>query len=221
MPRKKKHTGAGAVVKVLLRYIHPSVEIRSKYVNPDKGERLYGCVVLKKGIKVVNRKDQAVIIFCHEEFENTKLYAVSRYVAIEEEGPSTEFFNDEDNGGVDEEAVENTTVVCEEVEYTSIRDAITLIDHLRVGGEVEATEFQNAGLTVDNDNDPLPENLPRTSNSNTDNECTYQDWGHNGIYHRKNAINNNTLPQLKVTKPTDFNYLSYYLLQSTLKKQSL
>ena len=116
--------GAGAVVKVLLRYIHPSAEIRSKYVNPDKGKRLSGCVVLKKGIKVVNRKDQAVIIFCHEEFENTELYAVSGYVAIEEEAPSTEFFNDEDNSGVDEEAVENTTIVCEEVEDTSIRDTI-------------------------------------------------------------------------------------------------
>ena len=58
---------------------------------------------------------------------------------------------------------------------------------------------------MDKDNDLLPENLPRTSNPNTDNECTYQDWGHNGICHRKNAANNNTLPQLKVTKPTDFN----------------
>ena len=82
---------------------------------------------------------------------------------------------------------------------------ITLIDHLRVGGEIEASEFQNAGMSVDNDNDLLPENLPRTFNSNTDNECTYQDWGHNGVCHRKNAVNNNTLPQLKVTKPTDFN----------------
>ena len=25
------------------------------------------------------------------------------------------------------------------------------------------------------------------------------------IWHRKNAVNNDTLPQLKVTKPTDFN----------------
>ena len=130
MPGKKKYMGAGAVVKVLLRYVHPSAEIRSKYVNPDIGERLSGCVLLKKGIKVVNRKDQAVIIFRHEEFENTELYAVSRYVAIEEEGPSTESFNDEDNGGVDEEAVENITVVCEEVEDISVRDVVTLIDHL-------------------------------------------------------------------------------------------
>ena len=116
--------GAGAVVKLLLYYIYPSAEIRSKYVNPDKGEQLSGCVILKKRIKVVNWRDQAVIIFCHEEFKNIKLYAVSWYVAIEEECPSTKFFNDEENGSVDEEAVENTTIVCEEVEDTSIRDTI-------------------------------------------------------------------------------------------------
>ena len=62
----------------------------------------------------------------------------------------------------------NTTEVAEEEEDTSICDAINFIDHLRVGGEVEPTEFQNVGLAVDNDNNPLSENLAsRTSNSNT------------------------------------------------------
>ena len=106
---KKKCMGTGAIVKVLLHSIHLSLEIRSKYDNPDKGEQLSRCVVAKNWNKVINWREQAVIIFCHNEFANNKLYAVSRYVAIKEEGLSTEFFNDEDKDSVDEEAVVNTT----------------------------------------------------------------------------------------------------------------
>ena len=121
--------------------------------------------------------------------------------------------------------MENTTEVAEEEEDTSICDAIALIDHLRVGGEVGPTEFQNAGLTVDNNYNPLPENLPsHTSDLNTDNECTYQDWGDNGMYHRKKAVNNNTLPQLSVTKPTIFNnwlQLFEFLFMSKYIKETI
>ena len=78
MPHRKKCMGTGAVVKVLLRYIHSSAEIRSKYTNPGKGEQLCGYLFVKKGTGVMNRRQQAVIIFCHDEFDNTELYAVSR-----------------------------------------------------------------------------------------------------------------------------------------------
>ena len=102
MPRKKKSIGVGANVKVLLRFIHPSAEIRAKYTNPSKGERLCDCLVIKKGKKVVNRKEQDVIFFCHDDFPNIDLYAVNRYISIVEEGWSTDYFNGEDT----DEAVE-------------------------------------------------------------------------------------------------------------------
>ena len=50
-------------------------------------------------------------------------------------------FNDEEKDGVDEEAVGNFTEVAEEEEDTSICGTINFIDHLRVGGEVESTDF--------------------------------------------------------------------------------
>ena len=212
MPRRKKCLGAGAAVKVLLRYIHPSAEIGSKYTNSGKGEQLCGCLVVKKGTRVVNRRQQAVIIFRHDEFDNTELYAVSRYVSIEEEGPASQFFIDEDKddddtgtGNVNDDVVEEDTL---------INEAIRRIDNLRVGSEVDVSDFNNAGLAVDNDNDPLPENLPsrRSATTNTENECTYQDWGHSGICNRRSEVNSNTLPQLKVPDPSNFNRLQLFEL---------
>ena len=213
MPRKKKRIGYGAVVKVLLRYIHPSAEIRAKYVNPNKGDRLCGCVVTEKGVRVVNRKEQDVIIFVNDEFPDIELYAVSRYISIEEEGPPSEFFSDEPTGNVVAEAVtgNNNEDVAEEDALVS--EAIRRIDNLRVGGEVDISDLNNAGLAVDNDNDPLPENLPsRRSTTNAESECIYEDWGHSGICHRRNVVNNNTLPQLKVANPTNFNRVDLFEL---------
>ena len=170
MPRKKKSIGVGANVKVLLCFTHPSAEIRANYTNPSKGERLCDCLFIKKGKKVVSRKEQVVIFFRHDDFPNVDLYAVTRYILIVEEGPSTYYFND----GETDEAVEGeeNNGGPEIEEDTSITDVICRINPLRIGGEVERQEFENVGLVVDND--PLPENTP-TEQNNTDNECSYQE----------------------------------------------
>ena len=173
---------------------------------------------MEKGIRVVNQKEQFVIIFTHNEFPDIELYAVNRYFSIEEEGPPSEFFNDERTGDTVAGAVNinnNEDVVEED---TLISEAIRQIDNLRVGGEVEASDLHNAGLAVDNDNDPLPENLPsRRSTTNTESECTYQEWGHSGICHRRNVVNNNTLPQLKVANHSNFNRVQLFELLFTTK----
>ena len=54
-------------------------------------------------------------------------------------------------------------------EDTSITDAIRQINCLRIGGEFERRKFENVGLVVNDNNDPLPENTP-TERNNTDNE---------------------------------------------------
>ena len=202
MPRKKKAMGAGAVVKVLLRYIHPSAEIRAKYANPEKGDRLCGCKVLKKDQKVVNRREQAVIVFYHKEFPLVELYAVTRYVSVEEEGPPEDFFGD-DETAVEDEVVQRPNVNVEESNHeeddTPMSAILEQIAGLHVGGEIEANEFANAGLVVDNDNDPLPENLLPQDNTVNTNACVYEEWGHSGICHRRKDVSNVINPQLKVS----------------------
>ena len=97
---------------------------------------MFGC---KKGKKAVNRKEQAVIFFYHDEFPNIDLYAVTRYISIVEEGPSTDYFNDEETDEAVEDDDNNEGPEMEE--DTSITDAILQINHLRIDGEVETREF--------------------------------------------------------------------------------
>ena len=103
--------GIGAVVHVLMRFVHPSQNIRDKHPNPDKGRRLEGCVVTGKCTKKVSRREQTVITFRCDEFDDVELYAVKRYCRITEEGPAESFFSThdivvkaeavEDNGAID------------------------------------------------------------------------------------------------------------------------
>ena len=93
-------------------FIHPSAEIRAKYVNPSKGERLYECLVVKKGKKVINQKEQAVIFFHHDEFPNIELHAITWYISVVEEGTWTDYLNDEE---IDED-VEGKNDTKEELE---------------------------------------------------------------------------------------------------------
>lgn len=67
---RKKHICAdeGSVA------LHPPISRnRAKYVNQNKGDRLSGCfVIMKKWNRVVNQREQAVIIFTRDEFPMMK-----------------------------------------------------------------------------------------------------------------------------------------------------
>ena len=88
-------------------------------------------------------------------------------------------------------------VLDHEEDDTPMSEILEQISTLCVGGEVEDTEFVNAKLVVDNDNDLLPENLLQQQTNTTTDECVYLEWGHSGICYRKNVVNNVINPQLK------------------------
>ena len=78
-------------------------------------------------------------------------------------------------------------------------------------------DFENAGLVLDGNNNPLPENVPVEQN-NIDSKCTYLQWSHRGNSYRKNVVGNiNALPQLKVTDSTNFSRLQLFELLFTTK----
>ena len=72
--------------------VHPSKHIRDKFPNlPDK-QRLEGVVVLRKEIKSINHREQEAIIFRHDDFADTELYASQRFCRILEECPAVDYF---------------------------------------------------------------------------------------------------------------------------------
>ena len=108
-----------------------------------------------------------------QDYENKELYAVERYVCITKEGAPEHFF---DSLVVGEDL---STIEIEEPELLPALPA-------RGGHGFEAEEIETmrtAGVVIDDDNEPAPENIPNTEE--TSEGATYEDWGHTGICNKK------------------------------------
>ena len=196
MARKKKTMGAGAVISVLSKLIHPSEHIREKFINPVDGHRLEGGVVLRLETKSINRRDQRAIVFRHEDFESVELYAVQRFCRIETEGHSDHFFKENSEEGEGEQLqVANLDEMEGEVLPESISELIVNVAGHNYVEAIDVQQIRNY-VETDVDNQPLAENLGDVSN---DNDVCSKEWGHNNICPRKQVTNGvNVMPTLNV-----------------------
>ena len=112
------------------------------------------------------------IIFIHDDFKENEtmmeLYAVERLVKVELEGPSDFFFEavvvgDDANTVGDPTAQEILPDVVQESRYQH-------------HPEVDCDEVHGAGVEVDDDNLPTPENIPTP---NEEVQSVTGDWGFN------------------------------------------
>ena len=189
--------GIGATVRVLKRLIHPSAEIRDKFKNMKKDDKLGNCLVIKKEERLVNRRQQTCVVFRHDDFPNKELHAVERFCQIITEGLASEFFSDEIDEMIEEVMMEDRAVV--EAEENNVEDAaIESIDRFRAGGEVDAVDVMEADLVVEDDNLPLAENMIEQESDNTTPECQYEKWGHSGICYRRQQVSTYMMPALKI-----------------------
>ena len=190
MPRKKKIMGTGAVVSVLSKFVHPSKEIRDKYPVRAPTHRLEGCVVIREAVKTINRREQAAIIFTHDDFPNAALYACGRHLKIIEEADPEMAFNKEGERSGSRQRT-NTEVGNDgkEEEVMFSAEVVKMMDSIRLGGDVGDEELLNRRdeIEIDDDRDPLPENLMPVVEGAA-NECHFSEvWGHDGLCHRRVA----------------------------------
>ena len=167
--------------------MHPSKLIIRKYPNCTAQTRLENLLTIKEGTRLVNKKQQRVIFFRHDDFEGTEICCVRQWVKIVQEGHQQHFFDESNTeqsntGG----AVDN---------FRSVEEN---------GDEIEATIFyanncaediamvRNQGLYVDDDNDPAPENVP--TGTATDDQG--QEWGWSGTCNRTAAAAQNHCPYI-------------------------
>jgi hypothetical protein len=119
-------------------------------------------------------------VYRHDDFEGTELHCVQRWSKVETEGAASYIFGTDDTN----EEEEKEEGASDPVVDTPIPQQV-----LHAGNHAEdIAEIRGMGFSVDDDNEPAPENIPlpqeNNNNSATDDGRT---WGWAGIDHRKQA----------------------------------
>ena len=97
-------------------------------------------------------------------------------------------------------------------EETALPDEVQLIINRCVGGKMQDDgELAGLRLVVENDNDPLSENLIPPTNAQNE-KCKYNEWGHSGICYQKSIISNTIMPSLKVRHADSYNRVQLFEL---------
>ena len=172
----KKHLGVGAQCSVANKYLHPAKVIADRYPNATAHSRVDKLLVVDIGKRMVNKKEQSVINFRHDDFENTAVYCVKRWARIETEGAPEHFF-ERPQAMLPEDSVVARRAVLD----TPVQDIESNIFHAGNCAE-DIAMVRNQGLMVDDDNEPAPENIPVPGTVEVDNGGT---WGWDGTCKRK------------------------------------
>ena len=179
MPRKLR-LGIGAKCTVKTKYMHPAKTVSDKYPNYTAQSVMENLLTIRTEIKKVNRRDQACVIFRHDDFEGTELHCVTRWAKVVEQGAAEHFFENEGNtAATANDGAPNQADAPEEVPLGE--------EIFRAGDNAEDIALvRGQGLNVDDDNEPAPENVRELTQEN-EQEVNAEDepWGWNGQDHRK------------------------------------
>ena len=191
---KKKQLGVGAVCIVLTKYLHPAKVINEKYPNATSSSRTGGLICMKKEKRIVNKREQEVAVFRHDDFA-VEIYSVLRWVKVEHEGDSEDIFEEDESN-------ENPNVA-EEEELPEEGDIIpqSVFDSSGVSEDIAMVIGQ--GFQVDDDNEPAEENVPTpTVDDSTNSNYVEAEWNWNGMCPRKMNGCRNMKPCLKGVEKT-------------------
>ena len=195
--------GIGAKVSILVSRLHPKNLISMAYANYTKTDKAEGLVVVSEGPKLICQEEKVVIVFCHppkgESTEEFECWAIHCFVHVSEEGNEQGFFNassdggDNNSGGVDgsqqnpnttpntthnntEEAQTNKPVP---VEITQLLESNASISSTLDSNDADLVQQMLPGM-VDDDNQPLPENIPTPADEGQESAQFFSNWEHSG-----------------------------------------
>jgi hypothetical protein len=178
MTSRRLRLGIGAVCSVNLSKLHPQRVVEAKYVNFAHDYRVEGLLTLRIEKKQVNHRDQWCVVFRHSDFPNQELHAVRKWCKVVTEGAEASFLEEEEaprirRQGPTEEQLRGPELPSE------LRNATR---------QEDVAAIRAAGFDVDDDNEPVPENLPDATD-NINNNNNNQQWGWDGIDKRKQGGN--------------------------------
>ena len=180
-PPKKAH-GKGAVVSILIKFMHPSALIQEKFPNPENWQRLEGCLTVRQEVKKISCKDQLSLVVTHDDFKDAdgnlqELHAIKKHFSIQEEGDLDLFFD------IPQERQEETM-------DTPLLDAVANeLSGGNHGGLSDLVVALSGVVDVDDDNQPAPENIPAMTDTPS---IISTEWGHEGVCFRNEASHPNS-----------------------------
>ena len=167
-----------------------------------------------KAEKSIRKAAKSCVVFRHEDFGGQLVWALTRYVTVDVQGPEESFFAEEPQqpttraagdadsavppSGTAEDNTNRQNDATTTGTTTAPEDLPMVIQDLMERG-VGAMDIEEIGVAsaaapmVDDDNEPAPENRP--SNGETVDDI-FSGWTHSGICERKALISRNAKPEL-------------------------
>ena len=192
--------GISAKVSILVSRLHPKNLISKAYANYTKTDKAEGLVAVSEGSKSIRQEEKVIIIFRHppkgewtEEFE---CWAIHRFAHVMEEGNEEDVFTSSNDGGSNnsggvggaqpnpnitqnptqnnpEDTQTNETVPMEIVQFFESNSSTVDSDDANLVRQILP------GM-VDDDNQPLPENIPTPAKEGQDAPQFFSTWEHSG-----------------------------------------
>jgi len=182
---------------VLVNKLHSRPYIVSKKPNAPANERIEGAMVCSRIQRLVNKKMQTCLELAHHDFDQP-IYCVQKWFKITEEGSHLDFFDKEA-----EEASSAPSAVAEQDddEPPAPPELVEAIQRSAEGQplvEEDVEALRNQGIAVDDNNEPLPENVQRRGEASPG--SIMKEWGSPTICPRRAGGYDNRKPRMKDRK---------------------
>ena len=196
--------GIGAKVSILVSRLHLKNLISKAYANYTKTDKAEGLVVVSEGPKSIRQEEKVVVVFRHppkgdlmEEFE---CWAIHRFAHITEEGNEEDVFMSSRDGGSNNSGgvgvaqpnpniTQNPTQHNPEEVPTNKTVPTEVLDMFESNSSTLDSDdadlvWQILPGMVDDNNQPLPENIPTPAEEAQDAPQFFSTWEHSGdCYH--------------------------------------
>ena len=202
--------GVSAKVTVFVSGLHPKNVISKAYINHTKADKVEGLVVVSEGPKLIHREEKVVIIFRHppkdQQTEEFDCWTIHRFAHVTEEGEESGLFTTPNSGGDNNGGrlgvsqpnpnIEPTTMHTTQTTTQATNGAqgnndvpLEIMDMLE--SNLSGVDSENATLIcnmvpgmVDDDNQPLPKNIPLPADEAPNAPQFFSNWEHSGNCYR-------------------------------------
>ena len=175
--------GIGAKVWVLVSCLHPKDVISKAYPNNTKDDKAEGLVVASKGAKPIRCEEKVVVVFWHppkhQQTQEFNCWVLHCFFHVTEEGGESGLFsltnstsenNSEEAQGAQQDP--NNTVIMknsQENQENVPAEIVQLMTSETAIINSDDTDLirNNCPDMVDDDNQPLPENIPTEGETTT------------------------------------------------------